>query len=278
MVGIWGKKKNFGKLTSKVQIRLRENRDRIILKKALVEYRDHNPQGKGNPDAKDLIKEDFLESESSPFFYRYNTSLLDASDHVLKAIDLESSEYSQEFKGHLIQYLAPKMTINDYRYRVQSQNMDEEEFYSNRYRMAVTYMDDILWVSNDIYQLEKLIDRISGAGLSLSDNQKLLGGLAGNWDDQDKMQILVDLERVSDLGLLAGINSPREDELSILDPLRKLGLISGSNKGEPSILDIIRYLQLHFGFQLIYKPSLKGENFEFSASLVLGNGMGKSEK
>lgn len=245
--GIWGDDRDLDTLVFNTQQDLRNARDQIVLTKALASETP-TPSGEttgssatdeitggasdsglalANQDSnvKALIESGKLVAEPGLWLRRF--SILEGSPRLVRELvpaDFEKADYMTSFEGHdirslkdaTLRYLEPEFTVNDLKYRVDNDALDESGralLLSNRYRLSSVRRSGVLWISSDQEQLKKLIHRWDGT----SEGENVTPTYRRKIRDLDpKIELSIDTLQLIEQGLLSevqGIHDVVEDLL-----------------------------------------------------------------
>ena len=133
------------------------------------------------------------------------------------------------YGDHTFEYLLPP-TDDD----------DPEVLRTDRYRLATTLIDDVLWVATDARELEAVIDRQGGEGDDITANSTFRAA-AAEWQGNEKLTAFVDVDRVTTLGLLSPESEIHESARSVLLDLRDHPSVSVSLRATSAERTASRY-------------------------------------
>lgn len=185
VIGIWGRRGDLRKLVDNVRRKLRVNRDREILERAIARYKEHDMPASSDLASKraapaspsgnepkalmpaisvaDLLKAGILKPEEEALFKRYpiKDGRVDEPVPALTTRDFQNGTYVIKHQGFTIEYLSPRVTENDITLRFNPEELkgvDLKALKDDNYRMAILVTDDVLWVSTASADLNAIID------------------------------------------------------------------------------------------------------------------------
>src|SRR4051812_1644635 len=160
---------------SGVRRRLQERRDRALLRSVLATV----PPDVRISSFANLVEEGYLDPEPDAPWDRYVLR-----DRKIVRVELRDQDFANAAYmrgGSTIEYLTPRLTDNDLRYRAEIQPAEngdapinyeayEASVKSDRYRMAYVVGDGVFWLATDVPQLEAVLARPSDTRASLTDS------------------------------------------------------------------------------------------------------------
>jgi hypothetical protein len=202
ILGIWGNPKILSKLITDLQIRFRDKRDRAILRGALEAF---SSAQEGRPDlmpAVAVLRElELIGEEPDSLFERYPITDGEVRSADLQREDFHNPTYRRQYQRWTIDYIAPRITENDLRYRPELKDKDRETLLNDQFRWASVLLDGGLWVATDAQNLETLLDRAPGESDSLP--QSPIFRAATSNRSGKKVQIFLNMDRIITVGLLS---------------------------------------------------------------------------
>jgi hypothetical protein len=207
LLGIWGEPDAIRARMSGVRRRLQERRDRALLKSVLATVPSDIPISS----FANLVADGYLDPEPDSPWGRYALKDREIVKVELRDQDFANAAYVRRANGSTIEYLTPRLTDNDLRYRAEIQPAEygdapinyeayEASVKSDRYRMAYVVGDGVFWLATDVPQLEAVLARPSGTRASLSDSE-LFHQLSLD-QRSSKMRMYVDIDTWIHLGFL----------------------------------------------------------------------------
>jgi hypothetical protein len=177
LMGIWCDAQELHERLLAVRRRLQEKRDRDLLTGMLATL----PEGESPTSVADLVSAGHLTPEPWTPWNKYTFEGRRVLVKPLVNADFANDTFERLYHDWLIEYLTPRLTDNDIKYRPKllagqpaedsaSVALYAETLKSDRYRMVVAAKDGITWVATDVSQLEAVLERPGPSSLSLADS------------------------------------------------------------------------------------------------------------
>lgn len=201
LMGLWGDREELETTLRDIQVRLKQERDLELLERALAAWhaqdREAAPSGSAEMEAAGL-----LEAEDPPLLERYRIIDGRVEAAALSTGDFTGPGYSRQFNGIDVSFLLPPRTANDLRYLDSPADLQAEVYMSDRFRLASSFIDGVLWVATDIRDLAELTSGRVEPHSSLSATLPFRR-IASDWGPEHKLQVFFDVDSLINIGLLS---------------------------------------------------------------------------
>jgi hypothetical protein len=207
-----------------LQTRHRATRDRFVLEQALQAHRERF-SGEQATSVEELLDKGLLKVEPHSLFDRYTIEDGVVSSDDVSARDLQNPSYLRSYKSRTIEYLLPPLTENDLHHETESTAEERELLLSDRYRLPTLLVDDVLWIANDVAEIEAVVDRGLDELPNLSESP-VFQAVSAQWSGREKVRAFFDVDRLMTLGLLSPESQVQETAKQALHDLRNHPAIS----------------------------------------------------
>jgi hypothetical protein len=265
VMGVWGDPDSLRGLVTNVQLRQREERDSAVLMGAAEAFLEEASEETELPDTLNQVSVQVLEEagilvpEEGSTFRRHTLRTVPGGGSQPRVVvepatlvpeDLSSAGYVRGEGTDTIRLLLPPVTDNDVAHIPGLAEVDGEVLRGDRYRLATVVLDSVLWVATDVRDAQEQIHRAAadpGEELDdLSENSAFQMARA-NWSRGDRVQGFLDVERLTNLGLLTPESQVEEAvKLSLLD-LRNHPSVSiavrSNDARERVLIEVAAFLQ-----------------------------------
>lgn len=192
LVGVRGERAGLERAVRNLQRELRRSRDMGLLSQARAEYLKRTGSA---PTLAELQAMQLLEPEPHPLFDRYPLLPQGIGTPEFQGRDFANGSYQRQIDGHLIYFLTPPVTGNDFRYRQDLADADRQALAGDRHRVAALLSGETLWIATDVDDLRGVIARAAGRGQSLRENPAFERASA-SWERGAKLQVFFDIDRI----------------------------------------------------------------------------------
>jgi hypothetical protein len=192
LISLWGDTGRIREILLNMRLDFRRKRDTEILAAAFKRY-------PGIVDAKVRLR---LLPEANSTFGRYKVTPDGKVTGQPAPEDFNNELYSMDKEGVRVDFVAPRPTANDRAFRKAFKKMTQKELKDtdalDRYRIAYVVRDGVVWIATDARDIAR---SASGDG-GLPDSPNFQTA-SSRWKDRDKLELFLDIDRMSTLGMLS---------------------------------------------------------------------------